>query len=427
MNDIMVSIFCITYNHGLYIRDAIEGFLMQKTNFKYEIIIHDDASEDNTAEIIKEYEQNYPGLIYGIYESHNQWGCHFPVLDWIIELQKQHCKGKYIASCEGDDYWIDMQKLQLQVDYMENHPECMMSIHDGLDVDCRNNIIKSKSLYAKDCIIRPEEIITQRHVKVPSASMFYRRSMLEIKGFFLQAGIGDYPCLLYCMEKGTIYYFSRIMSVYRFCHKDSWSESISQDVVARVIQLVLTIKFLRQYNEYSGKKYEYSIKVKIQICVDDVIDTLGNQNLDNVLEMCRECDERTEKKYHNIFEELKRIWKQKNDEKYLDEALINFISNQERIFIMGAGSYAGIVARQLTSKKIDFAGFVISDDQQTIERYLGKPVYKLKEIQSDMNNIGIIIGINPIIWDQIMCSLKKIESKNYICPFLLNEGEDLIV
>ena len=92
MNDIMVSILCITYNHESYIRDAIEGFLMQKTNFKYEIIIHDDASVDNTAEIIKEYEQKYPGLIYGIYESQNQWSYHHPALDWIIELQKQHFK-----------------------------------------------------------------------------------------------------------------------------------------------------------------------------------------------------------------------------------------------------------------------------------------------------------------------------------------------
>lgn len=424
MNDIMVSILCITYNHESYIRDAIEGFLMQKTNFKYEIIIHDDASIDNTAEIIKEYEQKYPGLIYGIYESQNQWSYHHPALDWIIELQKQHCKGKYIASCEGDDYWIDMQKLQLQVDYMEKHPECMMSIHDGLDVDCRNNTIRSKSLYAKDCVIRPEEIITQRHVKVPSASMLYRRDMLGIKNFFLQSGIGDYPCLLYCIEKGTIYYFSRIMSVYRYYHKDSWSETISQDMVARVIQLVLTIDFLRKYNQYSEKKYEYCIKAKIQICVDDAINTLGKQSLDNVLEICRECDEKTEKKYHNIFKELERIWQQKYDENYLDEALIDFISNQERIFIMGAGCYASIVARQLISKKIDFEGFVVSDDQQTIEVYLEKPVYKLKEIQSVVDNIGIIIGINPIIWDQIMCSLENVEPKNYICPFLLNEGED---
>ena len=145
MNEILVSIWCLTYNHELYIRDAIEGFLAQKTSFGYEIIIHDDASTDKTAEIIREYEQKYPNLIRGIYQEENQFGKNQPSIEWILELEKQNCKGKYIALCEGDDYWIDAQKLQLQVDYLEAHPECIMTVHDTIDMDYKNYTVNSRS------------------------------------------------------------------------------------------------------------------------------------------------------------------------------------------------------------------------------------------------------------------------------------------
>jgi len=101
MSEPLASISCITFNHVKYIRDALNGFLMQKTNFPIEILIHDDASTDGTEEIIREYEGKYPEIIKPLYEKENQWGkgrrgsaiFNFP-----------RTKGKYIAMCEGDDY-----------------------------------------------------------------------------------------------------------------------------------------------------------------------------------------------------------------------------------------------------------------------------------------------------------------------------------
>ena len=115
MEKILVTIWCITYNHELFIRDAIESFLMQKTDFRYEIIIHDDASTDNTAEIVREYEEKYPDLIYGIYQTQNQLKKNQPNIKWLQDIAIQNCHGKYIAACEGDDYWLDIQKLQMQI------------------------------------------------------------------------------------------------------------------------------------------------------------------------------------------------------------------------------------------------------------------------------------------------------------------------
>lgn len=104
----LVSISCITYNHDNYIREAIEGFLMQKTTFPVEILIHDDASTDNTATIIKEYEIKYPQLIKPIYQTENQYS----KKDGTIgRIQRGRARGKYYATCEGDDYWTDPLKL----------------------------------------------------------------------------------------------------------------------------------------------------------------------------------------------------------------------------------------------------------------------------------------------------------------------------
>jgi len=126
MNDVIVSVCCITYNHQKYIKRAIDGFLMQKTNFKYEILINDDASTDGTSEIIKEYESKYPELIRAIIQKENKCkkgmdeGYFYGFEPFCQELFPM-AKGKYLALCEGDDYWVDQNKLQKQVEYMDKH------------------------------------------------------------------------------------------------------------------------------------------------------------------------------------------------------------------------------------------------------------------------------------------------------------------
>src|SRR5690606_25688557 len=128
---ILVSIVCITYNHEDFIADTIESFLMQQTNFKFEILIHDDASTDKTADIIKAYEKQYPHLIKPIYQTENQYSKGVPVEIFNFE----RAKGKYIAQCEGDDYWIDPFKLQKQIDYLEKHPQCSLVFHSAMFIN----------------------------------------------------------------------------------------------------------------------------------------------------------------------------------------------------------------------------------------------------------------------------------------------------
>lgn len=129
LDEIVVSICCVTYNHEHYIRDAIDGFLSQVVNFKYEIIIHDDASGDSTAKIIREYEDRYPDLFRCIYQSLNQYSLgKKPFQSYVAP----YARGKYIAFCEGDDYWTDPYKLQKQIDFLEENVDYVICYADAI-------------------------------------------------------------------------------------------------------------------------------------------------------------------------------------------------------------------------------------------------------------------------------------------------------
>lgn len=121
----LVSICCLTYNHEHYIEQCLEGFLMQKVDFPVEILIHDDASTDKTVEIIRKYESKYPEIIKPIYQSENQYSKGIGVTR-VHQFPRAH--GKYIALCEGDDYWTDPYKLQKQTDLLEANPSISLCV-----------------------------------------------------------------------------------------------------------------------------------------------------------------------------------------------------------------------------------------------------------------------------------------------------------
>ena len=123
MNFALVVIECFTYNQENYIRDALDGFVIQKTCFPFVAIVHDDASTDNTARIIHDYAEKYPEIIKPIYETENQYSKKDGSLSKIMNNEIIRYNPKYIACCEGDDYWTDPYKLQKQVDFLESHPD----------------------------------------------------------------------------------------------------------------------------------------------------------------------------------------------------------------------------------------------------------------------------------------------------------------
>lgn len=205
----LVSICCITYNHEPYIRDAIEGFLMQKTNFPVEILIHDDASTDGTADIIREYEAKYPDIIKPIYQTENQYSKGInPYPAFVYPL----ARGKYIALCEGDDYWIDPYKLQKQVDFLEANPEYSLCFHNSMLIyEGREDLNKPfKKIETRE--YSGEEIL--KEWTIPTATVVFRIDAYKPVHHpnFLY---GDIILFLSLAENGKIWGTGEIMSVYR--------------------------------------------------------------------------------------------------------------------------------------------------------------------------------------------------------------------
>ncbi len=124
----LVSIKCTVYNHEPFLRQCLDGFVMQQTTFPFEAIVHDDASTDGSADIIREYAEKYPDIIKPIYETENLYSKPGASIIRIIDAA-MHPASKYIALCEGDDYWTDPHKLQLQVDFLESHPDYFSTCH----------------------------------------------------------------------------------------------------------------------------------------------------------------------------------------------------------------------------------------------------------------------------------------------------------
>lgn len=211
----LVSICCITYNQAPYIRQCLEGFIMQKTNFSIEIIIHDDASTDGTQDIIKEYKKKYPHLIKAIFQSKNQYSN--GVKRILATFVFPHTKGKYIALCEGDDYWTDPLKLQKQVDFLEKKTDFTMSFH-GAQIKRTNNEIGKEAAPMYIDIKNKEYTSKELFEKwvAPTASMVFRKDILNYDIIKHPAVLNsDIIMVLLAADKGKIYGFSEQMSVYR--------------------------------------------------------------------------------------------------------------------------------------------------------------------------------------------------------------------
>lgn len=137
MENVGVSICCVTFNHVVYIRKCLDSFLMQQTKFPIEILVHDDASTDGTSEIIREYAAKYPDVIKPIIQTENQYSK--GVRGMNVRFNFTRAKGKYLATCEGDDYWTDPHKLQKQFDFLEANPEYVAVHHDFVTHDEHDN------------------------------------------------------------------------------------------------------------------------------------------------------------------------------------------------------------------------------------------------------------------------------------------------
>jgi len=246
----IVSICTISYNHATFIKKAIESFLVQETNFPFEIIIDDDFSTDNTAEIIQKYADKYPHIIKANLSQKNVGA----KTNFLENLQK--AKGTYIALCEGDDYWTDVNKLQYQIDKMKEHPECQMSFHPAivLDEETKNEILQAEH-FTENTVVPIEEVIVGNGEYCPTASIIVARKIIEnLPDFFQDAPVGDYFLQVYAAAEGGALYLNQTMSVYRI-HNTGWTSQVQKDVTKYKVFTLTMIKSLLEFDTFFNHQY----------------------------------------------------------------------------------------------------------------------------------------------------------------------------
>lgn len=248
-DNVLVSICCITYNHVGYIRQCLDGFMMQKTDFAFEVLIHDDASTDGTTEIIKEYELKFPKVIKPLYETENQW---VKGRRGSIVFNYPRAKGKYIAMCEGDDYWTDPHKLQKQVSFLENNPDycaCYTKAH------VFNENLSSLENYTIGVdYISFENLLLNN--TIPTLTMVYDRAIFarylaEVNPRSHGWKMGDYPIWLYFAANSKIKFIDDITATYRVT---VGSSSRPHNIEARVSFLKSTAEIQRYFAKYSQEE-----------------------------------------------------------------------------------------------------------------------------------------------------------------------------
>lgn len=260
MENVKVSIICTAYNHADYIEQTLNGFLSQKFSYTYEILIHDDASTDATAEIIRKYEEKYPKIIKAVYQKENQYSKGIMATKILLDM----AEGEYIALCEGDDYWNDSQKLQRQIVFLDEHPEYSASIHSGYYA-YEDGIIKRKLFrtYKENRDVPIEELLSKW--VCPTASIVYRRECRRQYdlGYGKNLPCGDFPLLVYLATKGKIYYIDSAMCVYRTMSKSSLSLKRKDNKELNRKMDEKFIRLLEAIDQALGKKYKEVIKKHI--------------------------------------------------------------------------------------------------------------------------------------------------------------------
>ena len=227
----LISIQCLVYNHEPYLRQCLDGIVMQKTNFPFEAIVHDDASTDGSAAIIREYAEKYPDIIKPIYETENQYSKHDGSIHRIMNAA-MHPESKYVAYCEGDDYWNDPDKLQIQVDFLESHPDFVICSHDYICYYEDTHEFDKLSKWGKalgdnsgsdDIEVYTLKTYHKNWWTQPLTCVYRRgnyRDEMKGKGYTV---IKDYNFYYYVLKHGKGALIKRLMGVYRQQTGGVWS------------------------------------------------------------------------------------------------------------------------------------------------------------------------------------------------------------
>lgn len=406
--EIMVTVVITAYNHEKYIEDAILGVLNQKTEYNYELIVHDDASTDNTVNIIKEYEKKYPRKIQSILQKENLFskGLLGQVV-WSSDI-----KGKYLAICDGDDYWVDEQKLQKQISYLESHPECSMCFHNAIAYNCVTGEKRTLNTFPEDGVYGQEDqILAGLGSNFPASASYVMRTKLykEMPDFFVKTQAIDYTIRQYMACMGSVYYFHAPMSVYRVMSSHSYMKETAKSRSFYNSYTLEMLKFFEKFKEFTNGKFNKIMNCKIDSDYYGFCSSIEeNEGIEKAAENGLDVP-KIKKCYHQL------------DEKYIAPVIESVSNSSENLFIYGTSRLSTVCKAQLEYAGIEYKGFVVSSGQMHLDDIEGKKVFSLNEVIQEFNHTGFILAVQPVNLAVIEKNLLNNGIKNYCTPYILEE------
>ena len=260
----LVSVFVITYQHGPYISDCLDSILSQETNFDYEIVVGEDDSTDGTREICKRYAEKHQDKIRLFLRDRSQSVVRFDnrIIHINNKLTFSSCRGRYIAICEGDDYWTDSRKLQKQFDFIVDNKDCSFVFHAVEQINMRTGkrLIRRPRHVSDDNKLSIRDMIFGSSA-VASNSIFYRKEyMSEYPDWMLLSPVGDLALKLMMAYKGNVGYIDEVLSAYRMFVPGSWSD-IMLDNKMRRNHNVGVVRMFRGFDKWTAYKYHKLIVI----------------------------------------------------------------------------------------------------------------------------------------------------------------------
>lgn len=257
----VVTFLCTTYNQEDYIEETIKGFLKQKTSFPYEILIHDDKSTDDTVKIVEKYRLKYPNIIKCIYQDENKYSQGLSV----ALIGAQECKSDYIALCEGDDYWINENKIENQFNMMISDESISIVVSPG-KLERNGKILPELHCYygSNSKVVKAQDILNVPDQFAPTASYMIKKChLINALKTFVDTPADDLFVELYSAISGKFVYFPEIGSVYRTMAKNSFSERMSSREMSNKIKYVDSINnAINSSREVKGfENLDWSVKL----------------------------------------------------------------------------------------------------------------------------------------------------------------------
>lgn len=403
---IKVSIVCCTLNHSNFIKRAIDGFLNQKTEFAYEILIYDLGSKDGTKKILMDYQRKYPDIIRIFLENR---GKDSKVKGFFSIVRSLHVKGKYIAFSEGCDEWIYDQKIQKQYEKMEKNLNVSLSVHNEIKYSSQMNTTKKSIQNIETGIIDIEKFFIQ---DIPISSFFFRsEDMLEVPEFIYQSSIQEMALKLYFACIGKIYYSNGLWSICNLQDEDYLDNKMKD------------LKFIKEYifllddfNNYSKKQYNWYFYKKIQQMCTQAINLSGQifYKKQGLLKAVNEIKQETNHLFDDI---LDKIY-----DNYLfycidglDSISRRFIESCKKengkLYLYGTGEYAKLFAEKWNRLEISYEGFAVTDGHKEINIFMEHDVVEISKLDK---NSYIYLSLNNKHTQEVLHILKNYNFNNIL-------------